>query len=153
MRYSILGLFLFVIGIHLAYADVTTPIGYWKTIDDVSGNPKSIVKIWKNSDNTLSGQVVKVFAKKGEDPNKLCTACKGDKHNQPVVGMIILNGLKFNESQWEKGSILDPSNGKTYHCALRPVDQGKKLHVRGYVGLPLLGRSQTWLRINPHSAV
>ena len=62
--------------------------------------------------------------------------------------MSILYGLKQeNNNQWNKGEILDPENGKTYHCLLRLMENGEKLKVRGYVGVPLLGRSQTWIRV------
>ena len=125
-----------------------SPVGYWKTIDDVTGKPKSIIQIWRTEDQTLTGKVVKVFSKEGYDQIKLCTACSGDKRNQPIVGMMILTGLKAKEHQWTNGEILDPENGKTYSCALRVTDNGKKLNVHGYIGLPLFGRSQTWERVD-----
>ena len=108
----------------------SSPVGYWKTIDDVTGKPKSIIQIWRAEDQTLMGKVVKVFSKEGYDQIKLCTACSGDKRNQPVVGMLILTGLKVKEHQWSSGEILDPDNGKTYSCALRVTDNGKKLNVQ-----------------------
>ncbi len=133
---------------HYAYA-ANSPLGYWKTIDDVTGQPKSILKIWQSS-NGLSGQVIKIYPSPGKDQNELCTACKGARHNQRIVGMVILQGLKQNAnnpSEWTNGEILDPHNGKTYHCNLQVIDNGQKLNVRGYIGVPLFGRSQTWLRV------
>ena len=124
-----------------------SPIGYWKTIDDVTGHAKSIVQIWKTEENVLMGKVIKVFSKEGET-KRICTKCKGEMHNQPVVGMVIVSGLKSKEKQWSNGKILDPENGKTYSCAIRTLENGKRLHVRGYTGLPLLGRSQTWERVD-----
>lgn len=130
------------------FAAENSPVGYWKTIDDLTGNPKSIIKIWKTPNNILMGQVVKVFPSVDKTENKLCTACKGDKLNQPIVGMVILTGLKSSSFQWSDGKILDPENGKTYSCSVRVADKGKKLNVHGYTGLPLLGRSQTWQRVD-----
>lgn len=136
----------------LAHAEATStnsPIGYWKTIDDVTGKPKSIIQIWKGENNQLQGKVIKIFPKDGSDPaTKLCKSCKGDMRNQPIVGMVILTGLTAKENQWGNGRILDPENGKAYKCALRTLENGKKLSVRGYLGLPLLGRSQTWERVD-----
>lgn len=135
----------------IVYADSLTdsPIGYWKTIDDVSGRPKSIVHIWKNSSQMLVGQVIKLFPRPGdENPNKICTACVGERRNQPIVGMVILSGLRANQNQWGNGQILDPENGKTYSCSIRVADNGKKLDVHGYIGIPLLGRSQSWERVD-----
>ena len=128
---------------------INSPEGYWKTIDDVTGKPKSIVKIFKGSNNLLMGQVIKIYPSPGKDEHEVCVNCKGDKKNQPIVGMVILSGLEAAEQhQWQNGQILDPQNGKTYSCAVQIKNGGNKLKVRGYIGLPLLGRSQTWQRVD-----
>lgn len=131
-----------------AFAAPDSPVGYWKTIDDITGKPKSIVHIWRTANNTLEGQVVKIFPSPGKTQSEICTACKGDKLNQPIVGMVILSGLQGNQTHWKNGEILDPENGKSYSCSLRVADNGNLLDVHGYVGLPLLGRSQTWQRVD-----
>lgn len=125
-----------------------TPIGYWKTIDDATGKPKSIVQIWQAENSQLKGKVVKIFPKSGSNQDKVCAKCDGNLHNQPIVGMVIISGLMAKENQWDNGRILDPENGKTYNLSLRTAENGKKLDVHGYVGLPLLGRSQTWERVD-----
>lgn len=128
-------------------------VGYWQTIDDVTNQPKAIVQIWESSGKKLSGRIVKVFPRPGVVPQTLCTACKGEKRNKPIVGMIILTGLtskKNHPTEWVGGEILDPKNGKVYHCNIKLIDNGAKLAVRGYLGLPLFGRSQTWIRISHH---
>ena len=124
-----------------------SPVGYWKTIDDVTGKPKSIIKIWETQNHLLMGQVTQIFPSPGKDQTERCIACQGDQHDQPIVGMVILSGLKQANHQWAEGKILDPHNGKTYSCSAKLADNGKKLDVRGYIGLPLLGRSQTWERM------
>jgi len=126
-----------------------SPVGYWKTIDDVTGKPKSIIQIWKTSDHKLMGKVIKIYpANRSAKNNKLCTACRGDQHNKPLVGMVILSGLSTQQHSWNSGHILDPDNGKTYKCSVRVTEKGKRLNVRDYVGLPLFGRSQTWERVD-----
>lgn len=125
-----------------------TPIGYWKTIDDETGKPKSIVQIWKADNQVLMGKVVKIFPKEGGSQEKICSECKGEMHNQPIVGMVIMSGLKAKQSHWDDGKILDPENGKSYSCSLKLNENGKRLNVHGYIGIPLLGRSQTWERID-----
>jgi uncharacterized protein (DUF2147 family) len=132
----------------LADLTIDSPVGYWKTIDDITGKPKSIVKVWRNPDQMLMAKVIKIFPSNNSNQNKLCTACEGDKHNQPIVGMVIMSGLKSTENQWANGHILDPENGKTYKCSARLTEHGKKMNVHGYVGLPLFGRSQTWERVD-----
>lgn len=125
---------------------VSTPIGYWKTIDDGSGEAKSIVQIWQTPDHKLYGKVVKLY----QNPDKLCSACQGQYHNQKILGMTVMQNFKQNEktpAQWVDGEILDPKNGKTYHCNIHLTENNQKLNVRGYIGLPLFGRSQTWVRV------
>lgn len=126
----------------------TSPVGYWRTIDDITGKPKSVVQVWRNQDQILMAKVVKIFSDNHSSQNKTCTACAGDKHNQPIVGMVIISGLQSAETQWANGHILDPENGKTYKCTARLIEHGKKLNIHGYMGLPLFGRSQTWERVD-----
>jgi len=127
--------------------DTQSPIGYWKTIDDITHQPKSIIQIYANSDQTLSGKVIKIFPKAGEDQNKVCDACKGDKHNQKIVGMVILEGMKTDGNKWDGGQILDPKNGKTYRCTFKLIQNGADLEVRGYIGIAAFGRTQIWERV------
>lgn len=131
-----------------AFAVTDSPIGYWKTIDDISGKPKSIVQISQTADNSLVGKVVKIFPSPGKTEGELCNACRGDKQNQPIVGMVIITGLKGHAEQWKHGEILDPENGRTYSCSLRVAKHGNELDVHGYIGMPMLGRTQTWERID-----
>lgn len=128
-------------------ADSFSPVGVWKTIDDVTGQPKSIIQIYASADQKLSGKVIKIFPDSGEDQNKVCQACKGDKHNQKIVGMVILEGMQANGDKWDSGQILDPKSGKTYHCNFRLTQNGTNLEVRGYIGIPTFGRTQVWKRV------
>lgn len=128
-----------------------SPAGYWKTIDDVTNKPKSILEIKEARDRTLTGKIVKIYPRPGYDENEVCVECKGERHNQRIVGMVIMEHLKPSTSdrrQWVSGQILDPVNGKTYNCQLTLMDGGKEAVVRGYIGMPLFGRSQTWYRVN-----
>lgn len=147
MRRVMLVCLVFGLGVAHAAVNQDSPVGYWKTIDDVTGKPKSILHITQTSDGSLQGQIVKIWPKPGKDENEVCEACEGEKHNQRIVGMVIMTGLKQSDSEWNGGDILDPNNGKTYHCIITVVDHGQKLHVRGYIGIPVLGRTQTWIRV------
>jgi uncharacterized protein (DUF2147 family) len=122
----------------------STPVGTWKTIDDQTGNPKSIVQITQVGDE-LQGKVLQVL-QSDQGPNPVCKECTGERKDQPVTGMTILWGMKQDGDVWDGGQILDPKNGKTYKCKLTPIEDGRKLEVRGYIGFSLLGRTQTWLR-------
>lgn len=132
----------------LVFADVLSPVGTWKTIDDVSGKPKSIIQVSVSS-GRLYGRVARIYPGPGQDQNLLCTACKGSKHNQRIVGMTILENLKQNPkdpNEWVDGKILDPKTGKIYRCNLKVVAGGQRMTVRGYIGVSLFGRTQTWIR-------
>ncbi len=129
-------------------AKLTSPIGFWKTIDDESGEKKSIVKIWEK-DKILYGKIIKLFRGPNEEQNPVCAKGSGDLTGKPMIGATILRGLKKeNDSDWwDGGLITDPKKGKTYHCKIRTIEQGKKLRVRGYIkALIRIGRSQYWIR-------
>lgn len=128
-------------------SDLNSPIGFWKTIDDVTGKPKSILKIVEMPDRTLQAQVMKIYPSPGKDEHELCTACQGANHNKPIVGMVILWGMTQQDDHWGGGRILDPKNGKIYKCNLKVMNGGREMDVHGYIGISLIGRSQTWLRV------
>jgi uncharacterized protein (DUF2147 family) len=122
----------------------TSPVGLWKTIDDDGKTAKSLVRISEQG-GTLVGSIDKLLdPKDGADAK--CDKCKDDRKDQPVVGLQIIRGVKAEgDGIWGGGEILDPNNGKTYRTRLKPVDGGKKLEMRGYIG-PFY-RTQTWVRV------
>lgn len=125
-----------------------SPIGLWQSIDDNSGQAKAEISIAQRPDGQLSGKVERsLVVNSTSDP--LCVLCTDDRKNQPKVGLeIIRGGLKAEgKDVWEGGKILDPENGKEYSLRLTPVDGGRKLEVRGFIGAPILGRTQVWQRI------
>jgi uncharacterized protein (DUF2147 family) len=123
----------------------SSPVGLWRTIDDQTGQPKGLVRI-REVDGKLEGKIEKAFPKPGEDPAPKCDKCDGARHNQPVLGMTILWGLTKQGDEYQGGEILDPESGKIYRVKMKLADGGKKLEVRGFIGISLLGRSQIWLR-------
>ena len=92
------------------------------------------------------GTVVAVFSPPAPDAHPLCDLCQGDLKDKPVVGMIILRGVRRSGDGYSTGQILDPDEGQVYKCRITLLDDGRKLVVRGFIGIPLLGRSQTWAR-------
>ncbi len=144
MRF-VLAVFAFAFSALAFAADGDSPVGTWKSFDDKSGEPKSIIEISDNG-GTLEGRIVKLFRKPGEDPDPVCDKCTDDRKGQKVVGMTILTGLKPDGDEWSGGKILDPKNGKVYSAKLSLVEGGSKLNVRGFLGFSLLGRTQVWER-------
>eukprot|EP01133_Synstelium_polycarpum_P022174 gene22174-26610_t len=142
---SIMMAALAIAGSAIARDDNHTPVGTWKTIDDASGKPKSLVVITE-SNGVLQGKIEKLFRGPDEDQNPKCDKCTGTKKDQPIIGLVILSGLKYDGKEWTGGEITDPANGKTYKSKAELTEGGTKLQVRGYIGVPMFGRSQTWVR-------
>ena len=128
-----------------AFAGELSPVGLWKTIDDNTGKPRGLVRIMEVN-GEYQGKVEKIFPKPGEDADPKCEKCDGARHNQPVIGMTILWGLKKQGDEYEGGEILDPESGKVYRAKMKLDGEGEKLNVRGFIGVALLGRTQTWVR-------
>ncbi|WP_108867267.1 DUF2147 domain-containing protein [Aquimarina aquimarini] len=118
-------------------------VGMWKTIDDTTEKPRSIVEIY-NKGNKLFGKIKKILNE--EERNNLCTACNGANYNKPIEGMLIIKDLKKNGNEYEDGTILDPENGKIYRCKIWvDEDNPSILNVRGYISF--LYRTQQWVKI------
>lgn len=124
-------------------ADGPTPVGRWRTFDDRSGQERGLVLIEEHG-GMLTGRVVGIL-----DPHeavRVCEKCTDARKGQPILGMTILTGLRHEGDRWTGGEVLDPETGSVYHCSMRLEDGGAKLVLRGYIGISLFGRSQTWLR-------
>lgn len=120
-----------------------SPVGRWKTIDDHTGQAKAIVDI-REENGELDGHVVELF--NPPEPHPLCRKCTGALKGKPVMGMQILWGMRHDGSEWTGGHILDPENGNIYRCTISIENGGKVLHVRGYIGFSVFGRTERWVR-------
>lgn len=120
-----------------------SPIGVWKTLDDETKEGKSQVEIYEK-DGKLYGKVVRILTRGKEDAK--CVDCKGALKGKSILNMVILSDLKKSGNEWTGGKILDPNNGKEYKATLK-LNGIDKLDVRGYIGLSLIGRTQTWYRV------
>lgn len=121
-------------------------VGKWKTIDDETNTPRSIVEITEVN-GELQGRILQIFYREGEKPDPVCEACEGERKDKPVIGMLFLWGLKPDgANEWVGGGVLDPKNGKIYNAKATLTEGGQKLRLRGYIGTPILGRTQVWLR-------
>ena len=131
-----------------AHAATPSPLGLWRTVDDDSGQPKALVRITEQG-GALQGRIERLLDP-ADPPDALCTQCPDQRRNQPIVGLAILRGLPRTpgaDGNWSGGEILDPEDGRTYRVRLAPSPDGRRLEVRGYLGVPMFGRSQTWQRV------
>lgn len=124
-------------------------IGLWQSIDDKTGAPKALVEIRKEADNTYAGKVVKLTPRAGYTPKETCVDCPPPYTNKPIIGLDVVTGLKSTDGlNYTSGRILDPNTGKLYSLKAKLSSNGKRLHLRGYLGISALGRNQIWIRVN-----
>ncbi|MDR6424015.1 uncharacterized protein (DUF2147 family) [Variovorax beijingensis] len=122
----------------------TTPVGLWRNVDDKTGEAKAEIRIGE-ANGALIGRIEKSL-KKDAKPDAICDECSDDRKGKPITGLDIIRGGRKAEGKdvWEGGKILDPENGKEYRASFTPIEGGKKLEVRGYLGP--FWRTQTWNR-------
>ena len=118
-----------------------TILDKWKTIDDETGKAKSIVNIYE-SEGKVYGEITEILTK---NKDAVCSKCKGDKKNKPILGLNIIEGLSKNDDIYEGGTITNPENGKVYNCRLKLKDNST-LQVRGYVAF--FYKTQYWKRVD-----
>ncbi|MDM0114650.1 DUF2147 domain-containing protein [Variovorax sp. J22R133] len=121
------------------------PTGLWRSVDDKTGESKAEIRI-ADKGGALAGNIVKTLRKDAK-PDAVCDECTDDRKGKPIAGLEIIRGGSKAEGKdvWENGKILDPENGKEYRASFTPIDGGKKLEVRGYLGP--FWRTQTWTRV------
>lgn len=121
--------------------------GLWRNIDDKTGSSKAILEIRQESNGTYVAKIVKVTPRPGYTPKETCVNCPAPYTNKPILGLDVLTGLKADgENTYVGGKILDPLSGKIYSTKVKLSPNGKRITLRGYVGVSALGRSQTWIR-------
>ncbi|MBB3179793.1 DUF2147 domain-containing protein [Variovorax sp. Sphag1AA] len=141
---SLLASILLLAGSASAMAQMS-PVGLWRSVDDKTGESKAEIRI-AESGGGLQGRIEKTLRKDAK-PDAACDECTDDRKGKPMVGLDIIRGGKKAEGKdvWEGGKILDPENGKEYRASFTPIEGGKKLEVRGYLGP--FWRTQTWNRV------
>lgn len=130
-----------------AGARLASPIGLWQPLDS-SGRPLGLIRIFE-SNGLYYGRIEPGAA--DDDRSARCTRCGGDRHDQPIIGLVLLRHLRQQNGEYVGGDILDPDTGHVYDCTLRLTDGGRQLIMRGFLGISLLGRSQTWRRVEERS--
>ena len=126
-----------------AFSQVSSIVGNWKTIDDKTGEAKSVIRIYKGTDGNYYGKIEKLF----ENPDAKCVNCKGADKDKPILGMVIITEMKEKGDKLDDGFILDPDNGKKYHASLSIDKKSGKLVVRGSLDKRgVVGRSQYWVK-------
>lgn len=152
---------LMAVGLILAFTrcvyavNLNSAAGYWETIDDKTQQLSSVIQIWQDPKNQMYyGKIYKIFPENGHKVTDLCKACNGDLKNKPMLGLVIVRNMVYRDGKYHDGFILDPRDGKEYHATMQLADGGQKLKLRGYIGLPLFGKTTEWNRApaqQPHN--
>ncbi len=130
---------------NMVMAQELSPVGLWKTIDDKTGKPRSLIRI--SETNGEYSAVVEKGLLATDAGEAVCDKCTDERKDKKIIGMTIAKGFKKNGNQYSGGEILDPDNGKIYRSKMKLDETGNTLEVRGYIGISLLGRSQVWNRV------
>lgn len=117
--------------------------GKWKTVDDETGEKKAVVRFYKKTDGKYYAQIIEMLK---ELPFDTCENCEGDLKGKPVIGLEFIQGLEKSGDEWINGVVHEPKSGKSYSCKAK-INKDGGLELRAYIGMPLIGRSQTWIRM------
>ena len=128
-----------------AFAVKNSAVGYWLTWNHQTKQPSSVIKIWGDK-GLYFGKVYKIVADKKANIISRCSKCEGKQYNKPILGLTIIRDMRLDDGVYRDGFILDPLEGKEYHAKMEVTDDNKFLRLRGYVGIPLFGRTETWSR-------
>lgn len=149
MKFTFSGIYLslFIVFSAAYSSDTLSPGGRWRTFDNKTGKPKSIVSIVLKGD-TLVAFIDSLYLEPGEVVDSVCDKCSGWRKGKKIRGLVITDAMIKHGNKWSGGSIIDPDCGKVFNCIIKIQDSGRILEVRGFIGIPLAGRSQYWHRIN-----
>jgi uncharacterized protein (DUF2147 family) len=128
-----------------AVVDLSSPAGHWQPIDSSTGKPLGLIKIYEDQ-GLFFGRIEP--SSLADNNGRRCSKCSGDRHNQPIIGLLLMRNMRLQGDEYTGGDILYPDTGAIFGCKFRLIDGGRKLIMRGYFGVSLFGRSQTWQRVD-----
>ncbi len=129
-----------------AASTAPSPVGLWRYADKETGRPKADIRVTEQN-GELIGVVEKPYPQPGDEAGRVCDKCPGDLKGHPFQGLRIMSGLHADGDRWTGGMIIDAETGTVYKCSMKPLPDGRHVEVRGFVGISLFGRTETWTRV------